>query len=145
MKNNKKVVFCNMVGDLFHYGHMKFIEKVRNYFNEEIYLIVGLTSDEDAKQYKRIPILTFEERIQTIRASKLVDYVMDIPAPLVETVKFLDDNNIDYSAHGDDFTEDTMILYYGEIISANRFIIVPYERELGISTSEIIRRIKNIN
>jgi len=142
MKEGKKVVFCNMVADMFHYGHMRFIEKVRAKFDEPIYIVVGLTSDEDCASYKRVPVMTFEERVMTVRASKLADEVMSIPAPLVETLQFLDEHEFDFTAHGDDFDVEKMRKYYGQIINADRLMITPYEKSNNISTSELIRRIK---
>jgi cytidyltransferase-like protein len=136
-------VFCNMVADMFHYGHMRFIEKVRAKFDEPIYLVIGLTSDEDCLSYKRKPILTFEERILTVKASKLADEIMMEPAPLVETIEFLDEHKFDYTAHGDDFDVAKMETYYGEIIKENRLIITPYEKNNKISTSELIERIRS--
>ncbi len=154
MIDNKIVVFCNMVADLFHYGHMSFIKKVReaalklitenNIKSDGVYVIVGLTSDEDCLGYKRKPIMTFEERKETIKMSGLADMVLEEPAPLVETVEYLNNLNIDYTSHGDDFDQEKMTKYYGELIDANRMIIVGYERHFKISTTELIKRIKDI-
>ncbi|AYV75537.1 MAG: hypothetical protein Terrestrivirus2_45 [Terrestrivirus sp.] len=143
MKDGKKVVFCNMVADMFHYGHMRFIEKVRATFIEPIYIVVGLTSDEDCASYKRVPVMTFDERVVTVRVSKLADEVMSTPAPLVETLQFLDEQGFDFTAHGDDFDIEKMKKYYGRIIDADRLITTPYEKSNNISTSELIRRIKS--
>jgi len=47
MKEGKTVVLCDMVADLFHYGHMSFIQKVRNHFKDPIYLIIGIVEDNE--------------------------------------------------------------------------------------------------
>ncbi len=155
MIDNKIVVFCNMVADLFHYGHMSFIKKVKeealkrsiknNIKCDGVYVIVGLNSDEDCVGYKRKPIMTFEERKETIKMSGLADLVLEHPVPLVDTVEYLDSLNIDYTSHGDDFDQEKMTKYYGELINANRMIIVPYERHFKISTTELINRINKLN
>lgn len=52
-----------MVADLFHYGHVEFLRKVRAPGD---YLLVGIHSDDVVVPYKRKPILTMEERIAVV-------------------------------------------------------------------------------
>ena len=42
-------VYADMVGDLFHYGHVEFLEKARALGD---YLIVGVHGDNDAELNK---------------------------------------------------------------------------------------------
>jgi len=141
MKNGKTVVLCDMVADLFHYGHMSFIQKVRNHFDREIYLIVGIVQD-DIGMYKRKPILTLEERIDTVKISKLADDV--IITPVIMTCEFIDQYGIDFVAHGDDFNEEKCKQYYTDIYTTGRLILLPYEKKHNISTTAIINRITSI-
>lgn len=53
-------VYADMVADLFHYGHMRFIKKARALGD---YLLVGICADDVLASYKRRPILTMEERV----------------------------------------------------------------------------------
>ena len=55
----KKVVYCDGTFDLFHSGHIKFLETCKSFGD---YLIVGIISDENVKSYKRYPVLKLKDR-----------------------------------------------------------------------------------
>ena len=61
-----------MVGDLLHYGHLRFLRKCRHHYD---YLIVGVYTDELTMTYKRKPIIPFKERIEMVGALRIVDEV----------------------------------------------------------------------
>ena len=71
-----KIIYCDMVADLFHYGHVNFLKQCHKLGD---YLIVGIHSDKDVESYKRKPILSFEERIKVVQACKYVDKVVQGP------------------------------------------------------------------
>ena len=48
-----KIIYCDMVADLFHYGHVNFLKRCKQLGD---YLIVGIHSDSDVESYKRKPI-----------------------------------------------------------------------------------------
>src|SRR3989304_22586 len=103
-------VYIDMVGDLFHVGHINAIKNARKFGD---YLIVGVCGDEACTSYKRLPILTHEERVAAIKACRYVDEV--IPnAPVAVTAEFIDEHNIDVVVHGDDFDQAKMRKYYGD-------------------------------
>ncbi len=131
-------LYASMVCDLFHYGHVNFLKKARNLGT---HLVVGLISDEVAATYKRQPILSQEERKKVISSCKYVDEII-CDAPLAPTKEFLALHNIDFVVHGDDFDEEKMYTYFSDPINMNIMRIIPYTK--GISTSEIIKRIKNL-
>ncbi len=67
--------YVDMVGDLFHAGHVAFIKNVRDmvkreFGNDHIYVMVGITNDKDVIPYKRKPISSMEERITSISACR---------------------------------------------------------------------------
>lgn len=125
-----------MVADLFHYGHVRFLEQVSEYGDT---LIVGVHSDETVASYKRLPIMTMEERMASVRTCQLVDEIV-ADAPLVITRDYLANHEIDLVVHADDFDERMLDKLYGVPIAMGIFRTVPYTP--GISTSEILRRIK---
>ena len=128
-------IYVDVICDLFHYGHARFFEQARSFGTE---LVVGVCSDEVALSYKRKPILSLEERIESIRACRFVDEILiDPPAPV--TIDFLAMNSIDLVVHGDDMSEESLTYWYGAAISTNKFATVSYTP--GISTSEIIERV----
>lgn len=131
----KVIVYVDMVGDMFHGGHVELFKKARAFGN---YLLVGVNSDEDVKSYKRAPIMTLEERVKVIEACRYVDEV--IPAcPLSPTVEWLQAHNIKHVVHGDDFSKELFEAQYGASIKLGILHIVPYTS--GVSTTDFIRRI----
>lgn len=128
-------VYVDIVGDLFHAGHINFFKQAREFGD---YLIVGIHNDEDCTGYKRQPILTLEERAASISACRYVDEVI-LNAPLSPTAEYIKEHEIDIVVHGDDFNEATIRKFYGEVIDLGIFRTVPYTP--GVSTSDIIRRV----
>lgn len=134
---DKTVVYVDMVGDMFHGGHVEFFKKARAFGD---YLIVGVLADEAVEEYKRTPILTLEERVKVIEACKYVDEVVVAP-PLRPTQDWIKERNIDYVVHGDDFNQALLEDQYGASLKLGIFRMVPYTP--GISTTDIIKRIIN--
>jgi len=130
------IVYVDMVGDLFHCGHVAYLKECKKMAR---ILKVGVHSDEVVRSYKRIPVMTMEERIKVIGACRYVDEV--IPnAPLTVTPEFLTEHNIQkvVYANNPDSPSDINKMY-AHIIDKVTFI--PYTS--GISTTLIIKRIKN--
>ena len=130
-------VYVDMVADLFHYGHANFLKKARQFGD---YLIVGIHSDKVVKEYKRSPIMTMKERVDTVSSCRHVDEVIP-DAPLIVSQEWINAHRIDLVVHGDDFSEDLLQLCYKVPIEMGIFHKVPYTP--GISTSDIIKRLKN--
>lgn len=130
-------VYVDMVGDLFHSGHIEFLKKAKGLGD---YLIVGVLADESVQEYKRWPILTLEERLKVIEACRYVDEVIAAP-PLRPSKEWLLDHKIDLVVHGDDFSQSLLLDQYGSSIDLGIFRMVPYSK--GISTTQIIQRIVN--
>jgi cytidyltransferase-like protein len=128
-------VYVDVVGDLCHAGHIAFFKKAKSFGN---YLIVGVLADEVVEEYKRTPVLSLEERVETIRACKYVDEVVVAP-PLRLTEELVKQYKIDYVVHGDDFNKDLLEDQYGVALKLGIFRTVPYTK--GISTTDIIERI----
>lgn len=129
------VVYVDMVGDLFHYGHVEYLKRCKSIANV---LKVGIHDDATVASYKRVPVLTMEERIKVVEACKYVDEVIP-SAPLHVTVDFIDKHHIDKVVHADDISTSSVNSMYADII--DRMIFVPYTK--GISTTLLIHRIKN--
>ncbi len=138
-------IYVDGVYDLFHAGHIssfyRSIEaasKACGVDPTNIELIVGVMADDEATQYKRKPIWTIDERMLVISACKLVHQAI-ANAPMPITKDFLQEHQIDYVMHGDDFNPDTIRYWYGPAIDQGKFLTVPYTK--GISTSTTIKRI----
>ena len=70
----KKNGYIDMVGDLFHYGHVRQIKEI---FDQGYNVIVGVHSDKTAESYKRKPILNMNERIEVIESCKYVSLIIE--------------------------------------------------------------------
>jgi len=136
-QDGKTIVTCNGSFDLFHYGHLVFL----NYAKQQgDILVVGLNSDKSIKKYKseNRPIVPEEQRSKIIAALEIVDYVTifdeTVPMPFIESVKpNVHANGAEYGA--DCIEADTVKKYGGKIY------LVP--RLDGLSTTELIEKIKN--
>ena len=131
-------VYVDMVADLFHYGHANFLKQAKQYGN---HLIVGIHSDEVVEGYKRSPIMSMKERVDTVSSCRYVDEVVP-NAPLIIDHAWLHTHRIDLVVHGDDFSEEMEQLCYKIPIDMGIFRLVSYTSE--ISTTDIIQRIKDI-
>jgi cytidyltransferase-like protein len=69
----KTIVYSFVVGDLFHYGHLRILEKANELGD---YHICGVLTDKGASGYKDKPIASFEERKAIISNLRCVDMVM---------------------------------------------------------------------
>jgi ethanolamine-phosphate cytidylyltransferase/choline-phosphate cytidylyltransferase len=125
-----------MGGDLFHYGHVRFLERASKLGDM---LVVGVHSDETVREYKRAPVMTMLERIQVIAACQFVDEVIP-DAPLVVSREWIDLHQLDLVVHGDDLDEETLGMMYGDPRDLGILEIIPYAN--GISTTDIMERVR---
>jgi cytidyltransferase-like protein len=128
-------VYADMVGDLFHHGHVEFLRQARELGDE---LVVGIHSDADVASYKRPPVMTMEERVGVVRGCRYVDEVI-AEAPLRVTRDFVERHGLDLVVHGDDFDRERLLRMYGEPEEMGILRTVPYTP--GISTTEILARL----
>ncbi|MCY4725230.1 adenylyltransferase/cytidyltransferase family protein [Nocardioides sp. STR2] len=128
-------VYVDMVGDLFHAGHVAFLREARGHGD---WLVVGVLSDETVASYKRRPIMTLGERVAVIEACRYVDEVIaDAPDRL--TAEFLAEHAIATVVHGDDLSLEGAESVYGPAVADRRFVRVA--RTSAISTTSLIQRV----
>ena len=60
-------VYLDIVADLFHIGHLNLFKKAK-LLDTDVYLIVGIHSDESVESYKRVPIIKQEQRYEIVRS-----------------------------------------------------------------------------
>ena len=137
-KSGKLRVYSDGCFDLFHYGHARQFEQVKNMF-PNVELIVGVCSDVDIKNNKGMNVMNDYERCEAVRHCKWVDEVIP-KAPWLPTLDFLDLHKIDFIAHdavpyptpGNDDC-------YHPIKLAGRFL--PTLRSAEISTTDLLVRV----
>lgn len=126
------------VFDLLHEGHLNLLRRARKLCD---YLVVGIQADEEVVKMKPRPILNTQERVRQMEAIGIADEVIvyyDGRKP--DTLKKV---KPDLFIHGIDWEEQadrSEVLKYMEEQNIKK-ILLP--RTEGISTSEILKRIKN--
>jgi len=145
-KGNEGIVgYAFVVGDLLHFGHVNFLRQCKKYCD---YLIVGVYKDELAMEYKRKPIIPYEERLEIVKELKTVDLVIPVYAgerdqsiPLKRLAK--KGWKIKYVFHGTDWDPktDKDLLSTKKYIESigGELIQPPYTK--GVSTTLIIEKI----
>ncbi len=128
-------VYVDMVGDLFHAGHVELLRAARRHGD---WLVVGVLSDETAASYKRRPVMSLAERVAVIEACRYVDEVV-VDAPDRLTREFLDEHGITTVVLGDDLPAAGAAHVYGPAVEAGIFVTVP--RAGALSTTQVIERV----
>ena len=138
-QQEKTIVTTNGSFDMFHSGHLKSLKFARE---QGDILIVGLNSDSSVKKYKSAsrPIIPEEQRAEIVASIIYVDYVVlfdeTTPINLLEMIK------PDVHVKGSEYKKK---IPEKQIVEKNGGKIVFIERdELKISTSEIIKKIKEM-
>lgn len=130
-----KKVYIAMSADFIHHGHMNIIKEGNKYGE----VIIGLLTDEAIATYKRLPLLSFEERkviFENISGVSLV-----VPQKTLDYTENLLDIKPDYVVHGDDWRVgvqsqirqrviDTLAQWHGQLIE------VPYTKNVASSDLE---------
>ena len=127
-------IYVAVTGDLFHYGHVSFFKKAKEFGD---YLIVGVCSDKDVGTYKWPPVLNLAQRVEMIKYCTLVNEV--IPgAPPETTENFIKDHQIDLVVATKAYSQEIINKFYKDPQKMNILKLVEYEE--GISTSYIVEK-----
>jgi len=131
-------VYADGVFDLFHIGHARALKQAKE-VEENVFLIVGVSGDEETHRIKGRTVLNEEQRTESVRHCRYADEVI-CPCPWVITLDFLEAHNIDFVVHGEDISYDENgIDVYKDIKEMGKYRTI--KRTPGISTSDIIRNI----
>ncbi|XP_074778124.1 ethanolamine-phosphate cytidylyltransferase isoform X1 [Athene noctua] len=94
------IIYVAGAFDLFHIGHVDFLEKVHQ-LAEKPYIIAGLHFDQEVNRYKgkNYPIMNIHERTLSVLACRYVSEVV-IGAPYAVTADLLDHFKVTLVCHG---------------------------------------------
>lgn len=97
-KPTDRIVYVAGAFDLFHIGHLSFLEEASKHGD---YIIVGIHTDQLVNHYKgqNYPIMTLHERVLSVLACRYVDEVV-IGAPYSVTGEMLDHFRVNVVLHG---------------------------------------------
>tara|TARA_B100000212_G_scaffold342100_1_gene327602 strand:- start:22534 stop:23868 length:1335 start_codon:yes stop_codon:yes gene_type:complete len=138
---NKGIVYIGMTIDIMHHGHINIIEKAKQYGD----VVIGLLTDKAVANYKRLPYLTYEQRVKIV---KNIKGVLDV----VEQNEWDYAPNLllykpEYMFHGDDWIEgplkplrqlalDALNSYGGKLIE------IPYTK--GVSSTSMSNQVHKL-
>ncbi len=130
-------IYTDIVGDLFHAGHVELLKAARAMGTR---LTVGVCGDDLVDSYKRSPIMNLQDRNRVIEACRYVDATIpDCPCPITQA--FIAEHKIDLVVRGDDLSDEARDHWYKVPIEMGIYQELPYTA--GISTTIIIERIQN--
>ena len=92
-----KTVYVGMSADLVHPGHLNVLKHAAALGS----VIVGLLTDAAIASYKRVPYMTFEQRLAVVESLRYVHRV--VPQTTLDYVPNLRQLRPDYVVHGDDW------------------------------------------
>ena len=133
------LVLANGVFDLFHVGHLRYLEAAAKLGD---ILIVAVNSDTSTRAYKGSgrPVVPESERAEIVSALSCVDWVLVFDAPNVSGL--LSELRPNFHAKGTDYTADTV---------PERNIVQSYGGTVAIcgdrkdhSSTEIIQKLKTL-
>ena len=137
-EEGKTFVVTNGCFDILHVGHVRYLEKTKEYADK---LIVMLNSDKSVKAIKgeSRPINCEADRAEILSSLRCVDYVVlfdeNSPAKLLENIK----PNV--YTKGADYTLET--LPERDIVLRNNIKVEFIEFVEGKSTTNVIKKISN--
>ena len=132
-----------MVADLLHYGHTNFMKNIcETYKGMDDKFYVGIHNDATVESYKRKPILTMDERIKVLDGFKYIDKIIP-DAPLQISDEFIALHGINILCIPNSRTAEDNQLMYSNITDKSSIKIITIDYTYEISTTDIIKRIKN--
>lgn len=136
-KQGKKIVTTNGSFDLFHIGHIYYLEEAKK---QGDVLIVGLNSDRSIKKYKSEdrPIIPEQYRAELVAALECVDYVtiFDDTAPLDFINNIKPDVHVNGAEYGKNCLEADTVKKYGRLHLIDRIS--------GYSSTHLIQKIMKV-
>ncbi len=139
--NKSKKVYIPMAIDFIHHGHLNIINEGKKLGE----VIIGLLTDEAIANYKRVPLLSFEQRKRIMESIKGVKKV--VPQETWDYVPNIKKLKPDYFVHGDDWKDGVQKHMRERVIKAleeigGKLIEPPYTKD--VSSSVLQQNIREI-
>tara|TARA_A100001011_G_scaffold391851_1_gene478161 strand:- start:18 stop:1313 length:1296 start_codon:yes stop_codon:yes gene_type:complete len=132
MKKNK-IIYVPLAVDILHTGHLNIINKAKKYGD----VVIGLLSDKAIAEYKSLPSLGYNERLNIVKSLKNVSKI--IKQETWDYSKVLEKLKPDYFIHGDDWKvgiQKKTREKVKKILKKNngKLIEIPYTKNISSST-----------
>ena len=111
-KLKRPLVYVAMSADILHPGHINIIEEARKRGT----VVLGLLTDNAVASYKRVPLMTYEERKAVVEQIRGVERV--IPQTTLDYVPNLEQLQPEFVVHGDDWKEGVQAQIRQRVIEA---------------------------
>lgn len=139
MKNKK--VYIGMSADIVHPGHLNIIKKASSLGS----VTVGLLTDTAIASYKRVPYMSYDQRLEVIKNIKGIDDV--VPQETLDYRDNLKKIRPDYVVHGNDWKDGVQAQTRKDVIDCiadwgGELVEVPYTK--GISSTSLNNALKEI-
>jgi phosphoenolpyruvate phosphomutase / 2-hydroxyethylphosphonate cytidylyltransferase len=136
MKN--KIVYVPLAVDILHSAHINILKKAQKYGN----VVVGLLTDKAISEYKKLPLISYDERYKILSGIRFVDKIVEQES--WDYSKNVRKYKPDYFIHGDDWKVGIQKNQRKKVIQAlkknnGKLIEVPFTK--NISSSEIKNKI----
>ncbi|CAE7528250.1 pctA [Symbiodinium natans] len=137
-------IFLNGCFDLMHVGHFNALRQAKRLFFQQGYkkvvLVAGIHSDDAIARHKGPPMMSDDERIAVLEATKWVDeFVTHLPYVSM-SAQLADALRVKWICHGDDMPIcEGGGGMYSDAVEKGRFQLL--KRTEGISTTQIIQRL----
>lgn len=127
-------VYVGMSADLIHPGHLNVIRRASQLGE----VTIGLLTDEAIASYKRLPYLSYEQRLQIVESIKGVDQV--VAQETLDYTENLRKYKPDFVVHGDDWQEGVQKSTRAKVIEVlsewgGKLEEVAYTRDLSSSAA----------
>lgn len=129
-KEQVKQVYVGMSGDLIHHGHINIIREAQKYGE----ITIGLLTDKALAGYKRVPLLSYDQRKIIFETMKGIRQV--VPQETLDYTENLRKFKPDYVVHGDDWKNGVQVKTRQRVIETlaewgGTLIEVPYTKEIS--------------
>ena len=129
-----------MSADIIHPGHMNILKEASSYGE----VIVGLLTDQAIASYKKIPLMSYEERFSIIDGIKYVSKI--VKQDTLDYTNNLMDIKPKYVVHGDDWTTGIQKNVRKKVIEVlkgwdGELVEVPYTE--GVSSTSVKEKLGN--
>jgi phosphoenolpyruvate mutase len=141
MSEKKKSVYVGMSADFVHHGHLNILQTARTLGE----VTVGLLTDKAIASYKRLPILTWEERKTVVENIKGVARV--VPQETLDYVPNLIALKPDFVVHGSDWKSGPQQATRERVVQTLATwggVVVEPEYTPGVSSTKIINALKEV-